>query len=150
MTNNAAHGRIRTLVQMSYIAKTRLTLEALSEWESIFEQFPNFSRDYFQHHQQLQRALLSRTDTYMCYFYDHENITGYDRDSAEVCPYPDGGDWIENVSRNHSNQRNWTGMPRSITSGSWTCTGQVVNSALTLTFLPYLFAHTCMQSSQRE
>jgi tRNA G46 methylase TrmB len=35
MTNNAAHGRIRTLVQMSYLAKTRLTLEALSEWANI-------------------------------------------------------------------------------------------------------------------
>ena len=30
--------------------KTPLTPEALSGWESVFEQFPNFGRDYFRHH----------------------------------------------------------------------------------------------------
>ncbi|KAN0083115.1 hypothetical protein V8E54_002203 [Elaphomyces granulatus] len=75
--------------------KTPLAPKALSEWESVLEQFPNFGRDYFRHNQQFQKSefILNRTGT--CYFHDHENMTFWDR-SAEACPYPDGGDWIEN------------------------------------------------------
>ena len=48
-TRNAAYGRIKTLVQMSYIVtslETHLTPEALSEWENVFKQFPSFCYVY--------------------------------------------------------------------------------------------------------
>jgi len=90
---------LQELFCLAFIAypKNRLTPESLSEWENVFEQFPTFGRDYFRHGLQRGESMLSRTGT--CYFHDHENMSGYDRNSTEKsspCPYPDGGDWIEN------------------------------------------------------
>jgi len=94
---------LRELFSTAFVAisqtRSRLAPEVLSEWENVFEEFPTFGRDYFRHNQQPQRgqSILSRTGT--CYFHDHGNITGFDKDSAKrssACPYPDGGDWIEN------------------------------------------------------
>jgi hypothetical protein len=78
--------------------KTRLSPEALTEWENVFEQLPTFGRDFFRITLQLQRNEISLSSTGTCRFHDHENMPGYDRASAvrSVCPYPDGGDWIEN------------------------------------------------------
>jgi len=77
-----------------------LTLDALSEWEDVFGQFPTFGRDYFRHNLRRQRGQSIQFQSLRtCRFHDHANMTGYDRDSAKgswPCQYPDGGDWIEN------------------------------------------------------
>ena len=94
---------LRELFSLALFAfpKTRLSPEVLSQWEDVFEQLPTFGRDYFRNGVQYQKkgdALLSRTGT--CYFHDHGNMTGHNKDSVErsvsACPYPDGGDWIDN------------------------------------------------------
>jgi BTB/POZ domain len=92
---------LQELVSLAFFVfpKTRLSTEVLSQWEDVFEQFPTFGRDYFRNGLQYQKgeAALSRTGT--CYFHDHGNMTGYNKDSVErssPCPYADGGDWIDN------------------------------------------------------
>ena len=93
---------LRELCSLALFAfsKSRLSAEVQSQWEDVFEQFPTFGRDYFRNGLQYQKkgdSILSRTGT--CHFHDHGNMTGYNKDSVErltSCPYPDGGDWIEN------------------------------------------------------
>lgn len=90
---------LQKLFCMGFVANLKIPLPPglLAEWESIFEQFPNFGRDYFRHHQRLQRVKTIFSCTGTCYFHDHGNMTCYDGDpQAGVCPFPDGGDSVEN------------------------------------------------------
>jgi BTB/POZ domain-containing protein len=78
--------------------KVRLSPETLTEWENVFEQLPTFGRDFFRITLQMQRNEIALSSTGTCRFHDHENMPGFDRASAvrSACPYPAGGDWIEN------------------------------------------------------
>lgn len=71
--------------------------EDLSEWEKLFDHLSNFGRDYFRYTRKSSES-LSRTRA--CYFHDHSNMLNWVPDDARsefiICPYPEGGDWIEN------------------------------------------------------
>lgn len=70
------------------------TNETSSDWRAVFDEFPNFGRDYFVYTRSSPKTEFQNRD--FCSFHDHSNMIGWDRQGKRTsCPYQEG-DWFEN------------------------------------------------------
>lgn len=74
------------------IRQKNISVSELKEWEVVFDDFPNFGRDYFRY----TRGSTWLSSNHSCRFHEHRNITIRVQNDLKKCPYLERGDWIEN------------------------------------------------------